>query len=517
MERIARFKSTVLVIVLASIMLIILSAGKAYAEEPKWDGVSYWKPDSTVSIDYTYKYGDSDCSIKIDNPIYNDYGVYFNFEVKPKTPYKASVMVRYDGYKLAPDKNQASGGGLGLYGDPYTYSKPYSGSEWKKVEMEFVTGNETTCGIMLKNGYGSRDCKGTAYFCNLTLEEVIPQEKLTLIHGSSTLKDENAYVITICAEGFTKSQQDLFIKKAKAFSAELFKVSPWKEMKSMIKIYAIGSVSKQSGCKGDKATTAAEAKKDKRDTAFGAYYWASNIERLLAVGDSSKVKHVVNMHVPDTDVTFVLVNSSKYGGWAGGEIISASTNSSSAQIALHEMGHTVAGLADEYNYGETNDFDEKPNRTRESDITKVKWKKFVGRNGIGLTKYENTKGWYIPSEYCKMRYHDRPYCEVCKEAIREAVCKNTTKSMIYFQPYNKKVRIGSKKFDIRKYVVVRKGEKTISGAKVASKITVTYYNSKNKKMSSAPKKAGTYYAKVSFKGNSSFGACKQKFKFKIYK
>lgn len=53
----------------------------------------------------------------------------------------------------------------------------------------------------------------------------------------------------------------------------------------------------------------------------------------------------------------------------------------------------------------------------------------MGRDGIGLYPYTDGKaGWYKPSENCKMQYLGKEYefCDVCKEAIREAVCEQSS-------------------------------------------------------------------------------------------
>lgn len=56
-------------------------------------------------------------------------------------------------------------------------------------------------------------------------------------------------------------------------------------------------------------------------------------------------------YCPFYDIALILVNSTKYGG-GGGSYAVASINSYSYEIMLHEMGHSIAGLADEYWAGE---------------------------------------------------------------------------------------------------------------------------------------------------------------------
>lgn len=338
------------------------------------------------------------------------------------------------------------------------------------------------------------------------------QPKVTLVYGNEKIKDKDAFVISIMAEGYKKNEQKQFIEQCKTFAGEFVKVSPWDEMKSAVKIYAIGTVSKQSGCVGDEAYTEKEAKKDKRNTYFGARFWTSGLERFLTISDFEKPNKLISKYKPQTDAKMILVNAEKYGG-SGGPLAVVSSNYLSAEIAYHELAHTIAGLADEYYYSTY----EAPNLTHESSKKKVKWKKFLGKNGVGMYKYEGTNDWYVPSEECKMKSLEYDFCEVCKEELRKSICDGSNVSIIYFQPYAQKIRLQKGKLDLSKYLILRKGSKKLSGSKVKKLISITYYDKKGKKLSKAPNKPGTYRAKVTYKGNKTISKCKCQFTFKICK
>ena len=53
--------------------------------------------------------------------------------------------------------------------------------------------------------------------------------------------------------------------------------------------------------------------------------------------------------VPEFTVAIVVVNSTVYGG-SGGSVGTYSLAGGATEIAIHEMGHTAFGLADEYPY-----------------------------------------------------------------------------------------------------------------------------------------------------------------------
>src|SRR5258708_7869266 len=80
---------------------------------------------------------------------------------------------------------------------------------------------------------------------------------------------------------------------------------------------------------------------------FGSTFNYAGIDRLLVPVNSSHIYSVLANNFPQYDQVFVVVNSTKYGG-SGGFAATASINSSSAEIAIHEMGHSFAALRDEY-------------------------------------------------------------------------------------------------------------------------------------------------------------------------
>ncbi len=57
---------------------------------------------------------------------------------------------------------------------------------------------------------------------------------------------------------------------------------------------------------------------------------------------------------PQVDQIIALGNTAKYGGAGGsGMATAAGSNALAGQIAIHELGHSIGGLADEYDYPDT--------------------------------------------------------------------------------------------------------------------------------------------------------------------
>src|SRR2546428_228697 len=60
-----------------------------------------------------------------------------------------------------------------------------------------------------------------------------------------------------------------------------------------------------------------------------------------------KVDALLQSLMPEHDLVILVVNDTQFGGSGGGTLIT-SVAFSAAEIIVHESGHTLAGLADEY-------------------------------------------------------------------------------------------------------------------------------------------------------------------------
>ena len=159
------------------------------------------------------------------------------------------------------------------------------------------------------------------------------------------------------------------------------------------------------------------------ESAYGAYYWCGGIERLPCINTSTVTSKVLAVY-PQYDNVIILVNSTKYGG-AGGSYSTASMHSLSAPVALHELGHSFAGLADEYDYGTCDNSTEPsaPNVTINTDNSTVKWKHWFDDPKVGMFEGGNycTTGVWRPTETSFMRNNGEPFYPVNQEAWSMAV------------------------------------------------------------------------------------------------
>lgn len=345
-----------------------------------------------------------------------------------------------------------------------------------------------------------------------TVDDPIPDKTPRLVYGDSNLPDSDAFVLLVFGDGFTADQQAKFFEEAKNTADYLMETSPWDEFKDTIKIYALGVVSNESGARADKAINQEQADKDTRDTYFGSSYWSGGMQRLLTISSegSKKAKELTNTYLPAADFNVIIVNAETYGG-SGGNTCVASLNSESLEMMLHELGHTTAKLADEYFAGASY-AREQPNMTAESDPEKVRWSRFIGKNGVGVYEYDNGgDGWYRPHENCKMRFLGKQYafCEVCKEQIRKTFCQDSNVTKMFFQPYADTFYEADQGTDMKEYFIIRKGNNETTGDQLGSALTLEYFNSDGTPVNGIPNKAGDYKVTATFAGDGTYDECSQ--------
>lgn len=243
---------------------------------------------------------------------------------------------------------------------------------------------------------------------------------------SRTGPSSNRVDIVFLGDGYAQADIDSGVYRAHvdAMIDHMFydNEEPFQRYRNYFNIFSVNTVSNESG---------ADIPADGiyRDTALDASYsWAGGPDRLLYVSDS-KANQARNDALLGTGITadmqFVTVNETRYGGGGGSYAVYAGGNSSAPEIALHEVGHSFSGLADEYFYDGltyTGPEPSQPNVTISS--TGDKWSQWIGYDqpGIGtIGAYEGGMyadyGIYRPSLNSKMRALGNPFDAVSREQI----------------------------------------------------------------------------------------------------
>jgi hypothetical protein len=230
-------------------------------------------------------------------------------------------------------------------------------------------------------------------------------------------------IVVVVGDGYRQSELDKYHADAQTLVDYIFSQTPWREYAPYINVYAVDVVSNQSGA--DHPSTGTYV-----DTALDGTFDSHGIERLLTVDEDKAFAAAAS--APAYDAVLVVVNDPQYGG-SGGSVAVSSTHEFAPEIALHELAHMAAGLADEYDdpYPGYPSGDSEPNVTFQIERALVKWNVWIDASTpvptpelpqygevIGLfegARYMQT-GIYRPKLECKMRYLDRDFCSVCSEA-----------------------------------------------------------------------------------------------------
>lgn len=224
---------------------------------------------------------------------------------------------------------------------------------------------------------------------------------------------DTTFDLVVVGDGYTADEMSTYSEHVKSSIDALFSIEPYKSYRKQFNIWQVDVVSAESGVSNDPDQGI------QRNTAMGSYFWCGNTERLLCV-DETKAKQYAAA-APDVDQVLVLANSTKYGG-SGGEVATSSGgNAAASQIVQHELGHSIGGLADEYDYGDCDPSEPaEPNATSLTEdqmrAQQAKWYQYLGQaspDGGTVGAYEGSRycrtGMYRPSENSIMRTLGRPF------------------------------------------------------------------------------------------------------------
>lgn len=274
---------------------------------------------------------------------------------------------------------------------------------------------------------------------------------LVKLHDAGLPSDRLNLVIT--GDGYTAAQMALFQQHADDLVDHLFATPPFDEegIACAFNVYRLDVASNESGadepdCGGTGAGVAAATYFD------STYCWDGSTDRLL-YGDTGIVAQTMDAQLPEWTQVVVLVNGSKRGG-GGGTMAFLSTSSADwRDIAIHELGHSIFDLADEYDDDMPDDTytggePMRVNVSIEPDPALVKWNSLVtvgpdvptmpnadcstgngGTSPVGAAEvgtFEGASrfncGIYRPRHQCKMRRSTHPtFCPVCEQQIRDVM------------------------------------------------------------------------------------------------
>ncbi len=254
-----------------------------------------------------------------------------------------------------------------------------------------------------------------------------------LLHQAKN--QSKAINVVIVAEGFQQSQMATFREYAQVTIDEIFAHQPFGQYQDRFNIYAVESVSKDSGVSVPRHH---EWKQTAVESNFDTFY----SERYLTTARLKKL-HDLLAGIPYEHI-IILANTDVYGG---GGIYNAYTLTTTGHVnfkpvVVHEFGHSFAGLSDEYFYEsdvlsemqsvalepwEQNittlkDFDSKwkdmlkPKTPIPTDIQDVK------KYPLGVYEGLAGKKIYKAALDCRMKTNTaKEFCPVCQRAISNLI------------------------------------------------------------------------------------------------
>ena len=224
--------------------------------------------------------------------------------------------------------------------------------------------------------------------------------------------------LVILPDGYQTIEMPLFRTRAQALMTSLFAQTPFKEYQNYFNVFTVQVPSTTSGAKHPKtAPDCGTVPVATATTTFNSTYDYGNIHRLLVPQSSVSISSVLAQNFPSYDQVLVLVNAADYGG-SGGQWATSSAHASAGEIVIHEIGHSFAGLADEYWAG-AQYARERPNMTQNADPATTRWAAWLNSSGIGLYPHTTDPSWLKPHQNCKMQYLGSPFCAVCRETLVE--------------------------------------------------------------------------------------------------
>ncbi|GAA0919574.1 MULTISPECIES: M64 family metallopeptidase [Streptomyces violaceusniger group] len=228
--------------------------------------------------------------------------------------------------------------------------------------------------------------------------------------------------MVIVGDGYTASQMGLLRQHAQAKWNEIAATAPWNKYRQSVNVWLVNVVSNQSGVDNDPVQGV------NRDTALDMAFFCGGTPHLLCLNEAKAKSYAAQ--APEVDAIVAVGNSTKYGG-AGYPSLStvAGGNPDSGRIAIHELGHSVGGLADEYYTPGTTYSGAEPQAPNvTTDPRGSKWASYLGQStpdgGVigayqGGNYYE--RGIYRPSQDSLMRNINKEFNLLGLAAMNRAI------------------------------------------------------------------------------------------------
>lgn len=249
----------------------------------------------------------------------------------------------------------------------------------------------------------------------------------TVLNNGTT---QTRYDMVILGDGYQASQQAQFNADVNTFLTALFQRQPYATFAAYYNVHTVFRASVDSG-----ADRPDETPPVFKTTAYEATYDYGGTDRCLYIQNTSLALADAALAPATEGRVLVLVNDSRYGGCASTFAVSYN-GSQMNEVQIHELGHSLGQLADEYDYPNGTYTGGEPSAVNiTASPVGAKWSIWHGTDSIsafeGAGYYQF--GLYRPKANCLMRNLGVQLCRVCQENIVK-ITNTIAKSIVATSP-----------------------------------------------------------------------------------
>ncbi|TCC65431.1 peptidase [Kribbella pittospori] len=251
--------------------------------------------------------------------------------------------------------------------------------------------------------------------------------------------------LVVMGDGYTAAELPKFREQVDKHLNILWSIEPFKSYRDYFNVYAVEITSPESGVDCDPDLTSPQV-----DTPLQMGFWGGcnpgSVQRLLTV-DTAAATQYANL-VPGTTSAnrqiLAIGNSDTYGGAGGSYATASGGNALSALITPHELGHSLGGLQDEYDYYARGDRGApyegpEPSSIHHTLLTEQqmrdqqkKWYRWLGEpseSGGTIGRYEGGmyagSGVWRPSRHSMMKALGYYFDQVARERMTQRISSRT--------------------------------------------------------------------------------------------
>lgn len=247
--------------------------------------------------------------------------------------------------------------------------------------------------------------------------------------------------LILLGDGYTADEMPRYRRHVASQLNTLFAFEPWRSYRSYLNVYQVEIASAEPGVSCDP-----DASSPAHRTPLGMAFWSGchgeDMQRQLVVNAPAAEAYadLVPGATAANRQIVALANSTTYGGTGGTYATASGGNTMSSLIMPHELGHTLGGLQDEYDYYRRGVrggayTGAEPASIQHTTLTEgqlrerhAKWWRWLGeRSTAGGVIGRHEGGMYAaggvwrPSEHSMMKTLGYAYDQVARERLTQAI------------------------------------------------------------------------------------------------